>query len=235
MAINWVRSLTGHVQNLASLSAVCAQAGVHLVVNATQGLAALPFEPATLDLAAICCSGFKWLCGPYATGFAWIRPELREQMLPVQSYWLALPEGEALDLGSEGEMVPRTGLGARALDVFGTANFACFMPWLASVEYLLELGPERIAAHDARLVEELLRALEDGPWQIVSPHDDEVRSAIVVVRGRDDGETERAARALTEARIDVARRGGAIRLSPHLYNSRAEIGRVAEVLVGLAA
>src|SRR4051794_37108744 len=159
VALNWVRSLTGHVQDLESLGEVCASAGVHLVVDATQGLGALPFDLPEVKLAALASSGFKWLCGPYATGFCWIRPDVRDSMLPVQSYWLALPDGQALDLNTEGEIKPRAGLGARAFDVFGTANFANFMPWLAAVEYLLQAGIERVAAHDAELVAMLMSGL----------------------------------------------------------------------------
>lgn len=232
VALSWVRSLTGHVQELRSLGEVCADAGVHLIVNVTQGLGALPFDVRDLKLAGVSSSGFKWLCGPYATGFAWIRPDVRDSMLPVQSYWLALPDGATLDLNSEGEIEPRAGLGARAHDVFGTANFANFMPWLAAVEYLLEVGIEAIAAHDALLVDMLLSALETRRWEIVSPHADETRSAIVVLRGQSQAQTERAAAALAAAGIDAARRAGAIRLSPHLYNTPSEIERTLEVLAG---
>src|SRR5438094_301417 len=44
VAVNWVRSLTGHVVDLDGLGEVCARAGVHLVANATQGLGALPLD-----------------------------------------------------------------------------------------------------------------------------------------------------------------------------------------------
>jgi selenocysteine lyase/cysteine desulfurase len=74
VAVNWVRSLTGHLVDVAGLHEVCERSGVHLVLNVTQGLGALPFDVRRIPVAAISCSGFKWLCGPYATGFAWIRP-----------------------------------------------------------------------------------------------------------------------------------------------------------------
>jgi cysteine desulfurase / selenocysteine lyase len=148
VAVNWVRSLSGHVVDLQGLHEVCAAGGVHLVVNATQGLGALPLDVRALPVAAISCSGFKWLCGPYATGFAWIRSDVLESMELVQAYWLALPDGALLDLNREGEHKLRTDLGARAYDVFGTANFFNFLPWTASIEYLLAQGLEAIAAHD---------------------------------------------------------------------------------------
>src|SRR5438477_112852 len=135
--------------------------GVHLVANVTQGLGALPLDLSALPLAAISCSGFKWLCGPYATGFAWIRPDVLETMRPVQAYWLALPDGVELDLNREGEHRLRDDLAARAYDVFGTANFLNFIPWAAALEYLLARGIEAIAGHDQALVERLIGLLHD--------------------------------------------------------------------------
>jgi hypothetical protein len=40
---------------------------------------------------------------------------------------------------------------AAAWDVFGTANFLTFQPWTAAVEYLLGLGPDRVAARGQAL------------------------------------------------------------------------------------
>jgi cysteine desulfurase/selenocysteine lyase len=231
VSLNWVRSLTGHVVDLAALNDVCLAADVNLVVNATQGVGALPLDVGPLRVAAISCSGFKWLCGPYATGFAWIRPDVLATMRPVQSYWLALPDGVELDLNLEGAHRLRDDLGARAYDVFGTANFLNFMPWTASLEYLLDLGLDAVAAHDQGLVGRLIDALRERPFRFVSPTDPGKRAAIVVVSAEDSARNEELYRRLTAAGIDVALRAGNIRCSPHLYNTREEIDRAADVLL----
>jgi cysteine desulfurase/selenocysteine lyase len=232
VAVNWVRSLTGHVVDIAGLQQVCERAGVHLVVNVTQGLGALPLDVGTVRPAAISCSGFKWLCGPYATGFAWVRRDVLDTMRPVQAYWLALPDGVALDLNQEGEHRLREDLGARAYDVFGTANFLNFMPWAAAVGYLLAQGIEAIADHDRVLVERLIAALDGSGYDFVSPIEPGERAAIVVVSAGDPRRNEEINRVLAQNGIDVALRAGNIRLSPHLYNTVEEIDRAADVLVG---
>ena len=231
VAVNWVRSLTGHVVDLRGLQDVCARAGVHLVVNVTQGLGALPLDVSALPVAAISCSGFKWLCGPYATGFAWIRPDVLATMNPVQSYWLALPDHVELDLNREAEHRLRDDLGARAYDVFGTANFLNFTPWAAAVEYLLERGVDAIARHDQALVEHLIAALDDRGYRFVSPTEPHERAAIVVISTGDAQRNSEIYERLVEAGIDAAMRAGNIRLSPHLYNSIEQIERAAAVLL----
>jgi selenocysteine lyase/cysteine desulfurase len=232
VAVNWVRSLTGHVVDLAGLHEVCTTAGVHLVVNATQGLGVLPLDVGAQPVAAITSSGFKWLCGPYATGFAWVRPDLLAMLEPVQAYWLALPEHEALDLNLEGEQRLRDDLGARAYDVFGTANFLNFMPWAAAVEYLLAQGMTAIAAHDRALVDRLVLGLEGSGYRFVSPTARGERAAIVVVSAEDEGRNVETYRRLTAAGVDVALRAGNLRLSPHLYNTGEEVDRAVALLLG---
>ena len=232
VAVNWVRSLSGHVVDVAGLHEVCERSGVHLVLNVTQGLGALPFDVRRLPVAAISCSGFKWLCGPYATGFAWIRPDVLRTMHPVQAYWLALPDGAGLDLNREGEHRLRGDLGARAYDVFGTANFLNFIPWAAALEYLLAQGTEAIAAHDQALVEQLIGLLEGSDYCFISPTDAGQRAAIVVVSAADPKDNEAICQRLTDAGIDAALRAGNIRLSPHLYNTSGQIEYAMAILTG---
>jgi cysteine desulfurase/selenocysteine lyase len=223
VAVNWVRSLTGHVVDVAGLHEVCERSGVYLVLNVTQGLGALAFDVRRLPVAAISCSGFKWLCGPYATGFAWIRPDVLQTMQPVQAYWLALPDGVELDLNREGEHRLRSDLGARAYDVSGTANFLNFIPWAAALEYLLAQGIQAIAAHDQALVEQLIGLLKSSDYRFISPTDADQRAAIVVVSAADPKDNAAVCQRLTDAGIDAALRAGNIRLSPHLYNTSGQI------------
>jgi cysteine desulfurase / selenocysteine lyase len=234
VAVNWVRSLTGHVIDVQGLHEVCARAEVHLVLNVTQGLGALPFSVAATPVAAISCSGFKWLCGPYATGFAWIRPDVLDTMSAVQAYWLALPDDVELDLNKEGEHRLRSDLGARAYDVFGTANFLNFRPWAASVEHLLHEGVDEISAYDQRLVTRLIEGLADAGFRFVSPTERRERAAIVVVSAADEALNEPIYEHVRAAGIDIALRGGNLRISPHLYNTHEELDQTIAVLAGLA-
>lgn len=232
VAVNWVRSLTGHVIDIDGLHQVCERSGVHLVLNVTQGLGALPFDIRRHPVAAISCSGFKWLCGPYATGFAWIRPDVLQTMHPVQAYWLARPDGVDLDLNREGEHRLREDLGARGYDVFGTANFLNFIPWAAALEYLLAQGIEAIADHDQALTGQLIGLLDDSDYRFISATGAGQRAAIVVISAADPADNQAACRRLTDAGIDIALRAGNIRLSPHLYNTPGQIQCAAACLLG---
>ncbi len=63
----------------------------------------------------------------------------------------------------------RSDLGARAWDLFCTANFLNFVPWTAAIEYLLQAGPANIASYDERLVTRFLENLDGDRFELISP------------------------------------------------------------------
>jgi cysteine desulfurase/selenocysteine lyase len=78
---------------------------VFFVLNATQGVRARPIDVTRLPIDALVSCGFKWLCGPYATGFCWIRPELLEELDYHQNYSARADEA---DRSRPGERVRAT-------------------------------------------------------------------------------------------------------------------------------
>jgi selenocysteine lyase/cysteine desulfurase len=225
----WVHSFSGVACDLGALGAVCRANGARFVVNASQALGARPFD-ASLPVDAVLGVGFKWLCGPYGTGFVWVRPELLRSLHCRQAYWLA--QMTADDLGKD-DMEVRLPSGpptARAFDVFGTANFFNFKPWAASVEYLLGLGVERVAAYDQGLVQRLLDGLDPARFDLLSPREPARRSTLVFLAHKERERNRSLHARLREQGIDVAYRRGSLRLAPHLYNTADDIDRALAAL-----
>jgi len=81
----WVHSFSGVACDLRALGSVCRANGTRFVVNVSQGLGARPFDLST-GVDAVVGVGFKWLCGPYGTGFTWVRPELLRSLHCNQAY-----------------------------------------------------------------------------------------------------------------------------------------------------
>ncbi len=230
LCTTWVHSFSGFAADLAGLGAVCRESGVLLVANTSQALGARLLDVGSVPVDAVVNVGFKWLCGPYGTGFAWIRPDLIASLEYNQAYWLA--QMTAADLAREGgELRLRPGPPtARTYDVFGTANFFNFAAWTASVEYLLGRGPARIARHDEALVERLVAGLDRAQYALLSPREGPARSTLVFVSHRDPARNAEVHRRLKERGIDVAYRQGKIRLAPHLHNTAADVDRVLAAL-----
>ena len=226
----WVHSFSGCAVDLDALGSICRERGVLFVVNGSQGVGARPLDLAAAPVDAFTCVGFKWLCGPYGTGFAWIRPALRETLKPRQAYWLSMLTAE--DLGAP--VLPtelREGRGARAFDLFGTANFFNFVPWTAALDHVMGIGVEAIRDHDQALVARFIDGLDRNRFEITSPLEDGPRRSTLVFFAHRDPTRNRALHAgLREGGVDVAFRAGALRLAPHLYNSAADIDRALALL-----
>jgi selenocysteine lyase/cysteine desulfurase len=227
---SWVFSFTGQAADLAALGQVCRRAGVTFVVNGSQAVGARPVDLAALPVDALVSCGFKWLCGPYGTGFCWLHPDLLASLTHRPAYWLGHLTQD--DLGQEPAYRLRDDLGAAAYDVPGTANFLNFRPWTASVEHLLGLGLDRVAAWDQTLVERFLQGLDPGVFRLTSPAKGPARSTLVVFAPHQQDRTPRLHDQLTAAGVDVALRRGHLRVSPHLYNTEADIDRALEALHG---
>ncbi len=225
----WVHSFRGHALDLHTFGEVCRAREVLFVANTSQALGARPLDVQTTPVDAITNVGFKWLCGPYGTGFCWMRPVLRESLQYNQAYWLAMQTAD--DLGGDQD-VPTAppDLGARRYDVFGTANFFNFKPWAASVEYLLDQGPERIAAHDQALVSRFVEGLDSKRFHVLSPRGGAERSTLVLFSHLDPGRNEEIYTTLRSAGVYGAFRRGQLRFSPHLYNTEEDIDRALAVL-----
>jgi selenocysteine lyase/cysteine desulfurase len=224
----WVHSFTGHAVDAYGLGEVCRQHDVLFALNASQGIGARRFDLKKIKVDMVTSCGFKWLCGPYGTGFCWISPEVREELQPTKAYWLANLTAEDLRGGFEYEL--RQDLGARAYDLFCTANFLNFKPWTKSVEYLLAIGIEDVSAHNSELVSDLISRIDTDRYEILSPVHGPARTAIVVLRHRVESANARCFDTLAARGIDIALRRDCLRIAPHLYNTREDIEACLKVL-----
>ncbi len=227
LALTWVNSFTGHTVDLDSIGAVCRSRDVAVVVNASQAIGARPFDAAATAADAVVSCGYKWLCGPYGTGFTWLRPSFGAQLRPQHAYWLAMQAGRTLDQMRDSTI--RHDLGVRAFDRFCPADFFDSLPWIAALELMLGAGIAAIAEHDQRLVQRLLDGLDPQRYRLVSPADGASRSTLVVVDAL-DGQAREWHQHLAAVGIDVAHREGNLRLCPHLFTTAEDIDRALQAL-----
>ncbi|MCC8189115.1 MAG: aminotransferase class V-fold PLP-dependent enzyme [Planctomycetes bacterium] len=76
-------NVTGTVYDLTAIAAICRRRGVRLIVDAAQTAGLLPLDLTALNLAALCFSGHKSLCGPPGTGALCLGPGFRPAPLAV--------------------------------------------------------------------------------------------------------------------------------------------------------
>jgi selenocysteine lyase/cysteine desulfurase len=228
VCLSHVHTFTGHKIDVVRIGEMCRAKGILFVVNLTQTLGNTPVDLSQWPVDAITSSGFKWLCGPYGTGFCWIAPALRETLEYNHAFWVSLMSTE--DLSGTGRLTLPEIKNGRRYDVFGTANFFNFHPWKVSLEYLLAAGIDNIHEHNDGLVEEIVQRLDPEQYELISPRGRLERSALVVISHHDRPRNAGIFGNLKREGIYPALWKGNIRISPHLYNTRQDINRLLSVL-----
>lgn len=226
-ALSSVQFASGYAADVARFGRFCRERDIRFVVDGIQSLGQVPLDVRDAEIDILATGGHKWLCSPFGSGFAYVRRELHETLEPRTVGWISLEASRDFSrcVDYEWRFVP----GARRYEV-ATLAFQDICALAESVELLLEVGVDKIREHLRRLNRPMEAWLAERGIEVVSPTDDAHRSGILAFRPADLRGTHRA---LLAAGVVCVPREGAIRLSPHLYNTREEMERVMEVLDGM--
>ena len=223
-----VRFDTGVRLDAPRLARACHQGRALLLLDAAQCAGAVPLDVRTLGADFLAVSGYKWLLGPYGTGFLWVRDDLIERLGPRPFYWLAFEDAADFPALAAGGFRRRRG--ARRWDAPETASFFNLAGLDASLEFLLRVGVEAIWQHNNRLLAELIARLPLDRCVLVSPANAENRGPYVCVSARNKERTAELFERLSRERVIVSLREGGLRIAPHLYNSERDIDRLLAIL-----
>jgi selenocysteine lyase/cysteine desulfurase len=223
LAVSLVQFSNGYTIDLARLSAATRASGTYLVVDAIQAVGQMTLDLRKTPVDVLACGAQKWLLSPWGSGFVYVRRDLIRELNPSMTGWMAF---EGTDDFTRLTQYNDTLRGdARRFELI-TLPYQDFAGMNASLGLILELGIDRIAAHLRRLHAPVLAWAGRSGARVASPQGSH-RSGILCVAPANLGE---AFRALKAARIICSMREGAIRLSPHAYNTVEEMDRVVSVL-----
>ena len=206
VAVSAVQSADGRVLDLALLAEVAAAHGALTFLDTSHAIGWLPVESERFSVTA--CAAYKWLCSPRGVVLMTVQPEVMEQIAPRNANWYAGEHPWSSIYG------PPLRLAADARRYDHSPAWLAFVGAAPALELLCEVGVEAIHAHDLSLANALRERLGMAPSD----------SAIVSLQ-HEGGEGD-----LRAAGVRCAMRGGAIRLSFHLYNTLADVEVVAGAL-----
>ena len=190
------------------------------IVDTAQSNGVLPIDLKDWSADFVVGSCVKWLCGGPGAGFLWANPDILQNAKPIDVGWFSHAEPFEFD-------IHEFRYATDALRFWGgTPSVLPFVAARHSLELINEIGVAAIRAHNLDLTEHLLDAIDDS--MLVSPRDASRRSGTIVI---DPGKrSDIVAADLTEARVRFDRRASGIRLSPHIYNTLADIDAVTDCL-----
>jgi len=223
LAVSLVQFSNGYLVDLDRLSAATRETGAFLVVDAIQGIGQLPVDLSLTPVDVLACGAQKWLLSPWGSGFVYVRRDLIGTLDPAITGWLSFEGTDDLTRLTQYDDTLRAD--ARRFELM-TLPYQDFAGLNASLDLLLSLGIGRIRDHIRTLHQPVVEWAERTGARIVSPRGPS-GSGILCVAPEGVQEVHRRLKA---ARIVCSLREGAIRLSPHCYNTVAEMERVALAL-----
>lgn len=223
VAISHTHWADGTLFELENIGKRCREVGAFLIIDGTQSIGALPFDQQKIQADAIICSGYKWLLGPYSSGVAWYGPRF-DDGIPVEENWINRYESENFKnlVNYQDQYKPF----AARYSVGEQSNFILTAMQLGAFEQLLDWGIPNIQDYCQKLTEEPLQKLHDLG---VGVEDVSVRAHHLFGLYPDEGyDLEKLQETFAANRIYVSFRGRAIRVAPHVYNTRKDL----DALVG---
>lgn len=225
LTISSVQFVNGFRIDLKRLGKVCRERGVLFSVDAIQSLGAIRMDVREFQVDFLSADGHKWLLAPEGTGVFYCRRGLAERLNPPLIGWKSV-ENES-DYDRIRFRLKRDALRFEE----GSFNVMGIFALGAAVDLLLEVGIERIERRVLHLGGIVIEEAEKRGLEIKTPRDEEERGGIVSIAGNFSPiEIRDRLRAMG---IMVNVRGGALRVSPHFYNTEDEILCFFEALDGV--
>ncbi len=196
-------------------------------IDGIQTLGAFPTTVEHVDFLA--ADAHKWLLGPCAAGILYVRKALQEKLRPTIYGWHNV---RCANYVAQDQIVHPPD--SRRYEA-GSANLVGLAGLQAGMELLLEVGIENIATELLRKRSLLVPALQAKNYAVLGGTAPVEHASGIISFYQPDGDMPDLHARLTGAKIITSLRASRagqhyIRLSPHFYNTDAELHRLLEMV-----
>jgi cysteine desulfurase / selenocysteine lyase len=228
VSVSHVRFDTGGMIDAAKVADACHAQGALFVLDVSQSCGAVPMRVAELGADFVVCAGYKWLLGPFGTGFFWAKSEHLANIRPGPFYWMAI--GGADNFAALASSDAKPGHDSKRWDAAETANYLNNAAVDASLEFVLRAGPDTVLAHNHKLIDFLFERLPKDRCVPASPLEHSQRGPYGCFTARKPETTAALYERLRKENVITSLREGNIRVSPYLYNTERDIDRLISVI-----
>ena len=243
VAVSFVSSNNGHLEDLKKLSDLAHAHGAYLFADIIQGCGATPIDVRAMGIDFASCGTYKWLQGEHGFGFLYVKEDLQGSVVKGTQFtghaglnykpWTDTPDA------SKPEFIHHL--------PSGISQFECSTPAVVnyaglyeSLKFIEKLGVENIRAHARELTDRLQNELPSERYTSITPKGTE--AAIVAFLCKDSEDIRnRIKKAKEDGRanisiggpnsgLTVGRNGNQMRFSISVFNNHEDIDRVLDVL-----
>ena len=226
VTVSWVSFCSGARIDIDAVGKACRSRGIWFVVDAIQGLGAVPLDLSQTPVDILASGAQKWLQSPWGSGFTYVRKEIIAQLEPPSVGWMAQRGSDNLF-----EMLKYESAwfdDARKFEVI-TLPFPDFAGMNASLGVFAELGIPAIEEHLATLGDTLVAFCDAHPGiRLVTPRNRAHRAGVFAVQ---PPELDAVSARLRSHNVFHSVRERCIRLAPHWYTTSEQWDRVLNLLL----
>lgn len=222
ISVSHVQYATGLVLDVSRLADLAHSHGALLLLDATQSAGMIPLDAAASGADAIFAGGYKWLCATFGAAVCYLAPALAARFDAPFAGWRSVTDQTLFDATHLDPLY-----GARGLE-YSTVAYGSGIALGRAIEYVLDIGVERILEHDRQLAGLLLEGLTRLGGQVITPQAEHLHAGIATARFPGQDAVRLAARLAAEG-VHVSPRLGGLRYSAHFYNNTDDVARALAV------
>lgn len=223
LALSQVQFHTGYHADMDRLAAAARATGTYFVIDAIQALGHLPLDVRRTPVDILACGAQKWLLSPWGSGFLYVRKELVGTLRSPFAGWTAFEGSDDFSTLLHYDMPLRAD--ARRFELV-TLPFQDFLGMNHALDLLDELGIDRIAEHVAAIGVPVREWAARRGVRLLNPTGPRDSGMLCLAAS----DLPHGLETLRAAGVATCVREGALRLSPHCYNTLDEMVRVTELL-----
>ncbi|MFQ5823741.1 MAG: aminotransferase class V-fold PLP-dependent enzyme [bacterium] len=228
IAVSFVNYANGYQADLKSIGKLCKSYNIFFVVDGSQGVGGVPIIIKELGIDIMAVAGYKWLLSPYGSGFVYVNESILEKISVPDVNWARIKGAEDFNNLLKYNLIFCDG--APRFDYPETANFLNNAAMEASLNFILNIGVEKIFAHCNSLLDYLIENLPSNKYKINSSLELKHRSNFLSIAVYKPEDTPAAFHCLKDGKVHVSLREDALRISPYLYNTKEDMDRLIELL-----
>jgi selenocysteine lyase/cysteine desulfurase len=215
IAVSSVEFINGFSHDLKGIGRFCREEGIYFCVDGIQSLGVIPMSVEDYYIDFLAADGHKWLLSIEGIGCLYVSKRVMEKLRPIEYGWHSIRnrfDFETIDFTLDGS--------AKKFEP-GSFNALSIAVFSASLTLIEELGVIEIQKRITGLVDYLVERL-DPSWPLLTSLEPGERSGILTFQVPRVDNKELCKR-LHKKKVVLSNRGGGIRVSPHFYNTEAEI------------
>ena len=215
VSISHVLFRSSYIVNVEAIIEKAHAVGAMVLLDIYQSIGTVPIDLQALNADFAVGGCLKWLCGGPGACFLYVKPDIKEQLKPKLTGWLAHKNPFAFDSSAM----------EYATDSYrfmsGTPAIPAFYICQAGLEIIAEIGVDNIRKRSIEMTGKLISFAKEKGWPLKTPAKESERGGTVSFN---IPQAQAVERELIKRNflVDYRPKAG-LRVSPHFYNTDAEL------------